>query len=340
MAKILVTGGAGFIGSYVVDSLIEKGCCIRVLDDLSGGYMDNVNPKAEFIEGDIRGSEACDKAVKDVDLIMHIAAHAAEGQSVFTPIYNAQVDYIGSLTLLVSAINEGVKAIVFTSSMARYGKVAEPPFTEAVQPKPEDPYGMAKIGFENLLRIYSHAFGFKYAVIVPHNIYGPRQNIADPYRNVIAIWMNRILHGKPPMIYGDGLQTRAFGYVEDIAPYIAKAGMMLRNGPSAPLEGQAINIGGEEVVTIKKLADLVLESMKSDLKPIYRPARPQEVKHAYCDHSKAAKLLGYQSRTSLKDGLEKMAAWAKVKGPQTFKYWQAPFEITRRIPRVWRLKEL
>ncbi|RLG21340.1 hypothetical protein DRN74_02135, partial [Candidatus Micrarchaeota archaeon] len=262
-------------------------------------------------------------------------AKAAVVQSLFCPIEYAEVDYIGSLNLIVSAVNHKVKRFVFTSSMDRYGKQDKLPMTEDMLPKPEDPYGVSKLMVERILEIYYDLFGMEYVVLVPHNIYGPKQNLADPYRNVIAIFMNRILQGKPPIIYGDGLQTREFSYVDDVTPYIAKAGF------ASNVVGETINIGPDEnPVTIKELADLVIDAMGFDGKPIHAEARPKEVKHAYCSSAKARKLLGYKTATPLSLGLKKMAGWVKKMGPRPFKYRDS-FEIeSDKIPSTWRKKLL
>lgn len=332
---ILVTGGAGFIGSHLTDFLVNEGHQVRVLDNLSGGYTRNVNPKALFTEGDLRNKKDCELAVKGVQTIFHLGAHAAEMQSVFTPIYNAETDYIGFLNLLVSAINEDVQTFVFTTSMARYGTQQKLPITEDQPTNPQDPYGICKVASERLLQVYNNVFGFNYVIIVPHNMYGPRQNLADPYRNVIGIWMNRILKGKPPIIYGDGQQTRAFSYIGDCIPPIAKSAFTAR------AYGEVINVGGEQVISIKRMAQLVLDKMGSKLKPIYRPEHPQAVKHTYCDHAKAKRILGYKPKTPLDEGIEKMAQWARSIGSQKFKYGSADlFEIKKKAPKVWIQREL
>ncbi len=333
--KVLVTGGAGFLGSHLAEFLLNEGHEVVILDDLSGGYENNIPKGANFIKGDIRDKKLVDSIMQDIDIVYHLAAKAAVVQSLFCPIEYAEVDYIGSLNLIVSAVNHKVKRFVFTSSMDRYGKQDKLPMTEDMLPKPEDPYGVSKLMVERILEIYYDLFGMEYVVLVPHNIYGPKQNLADPYRNVIAIFMNRILQGKPPIIYGDGLQTREFSYVDDVTPYIAKAGF------ASNVVGETINIGPDEnPVTIKELADLVIDAMGFDGKPIHAEARPKEVKHAYCSSAKARKLLGYKTATPLSLGLKKMAGWVKKMGPRPFKYRDS-FEIeSDKIPSTWRKKLL
>lgn len=330
--RALVTGGAGFMGSHLVDWLVDEGHEVLVIDNLSRGKEEYVNKKAHFIRADLRQMRKWD--VGKVDIIYHLAAHAAEGQSVFTPKFTFDVNVGGFLNLFTEAINQRVETFVFTSSMAVFGNQPELPMRESQPRQPEDPYGVTKAAIERLLEIYSQVYNYNYVIIRPHNVYGPRQSLSNPYRNVIGIWMNRIMQGKPPIIYGDGQQTRAFTYIDDCTPYLAKAAFTKK------VYGEIINIGSEDVVSINEACRLVLEKMDSDLKPIYRPARPLEVKHAYCSSEKARRILGYHTSTNLERGIEKMAEWAKSQGPQPFNYVAEQFEIVRKVPNVWRLKEL
>jgi len=329
---ILVTGGAGFMGSHLVDQLISEGHHVKVVDNLSGGYLSNVNPKAEFIKGDLQSAKVCRKAVEGVDMVYHLAAHAAEGQSLFCPVYNAKSNYIGFLQLLEAAINSDVKVFVHTSSMSVYGHQKEMPMREDQPYNPKDPYAVGKAAIEQLLLIYSELFGLKYTILIPHNVYGERQNLNDPYRNVISIFINRVLQGKPPIIFGDGTQTRAFTYVRDCTPYIAKAGF------TSEAFGERINIGSEEVTTINEVARIVLEETgRTDLRPVHAPPRPMEVKHAYCSSEKARRILDYKTTTPLRIGIRKMVDWVRREGPRSFKYWNR-LEITKKAPEVWTKK--
>ena len=333
--KILVTGGAGFMGSHLAEALVKEGHEVIVMDDLSGGYVDNVPKGAKFVRASITNRAACEGVMEGVDIVYHLAAHAAEGQSVFCPIHNAETNYIGSLNLVVAAINHNVKRFVFTSSMARYGEQKELPMHEGQNRIPEDPYGITKASFEHVLEIFAKVYGFEHVILVPHNIYGPRQNLADPYRNVVGIFINRILRGKPPIVYGDGLQKRAFSYIDDCTPYVMKAGFQ------KDVVGEIINIGpDEEPTTVKELAKIIIEEMDFKEDEIHMPARPQEVKYAYCSADKARKLLGYKTTTTLREGVKKFVAWAKGKGPQQLQYWDQ-FEIkSKKIPEVWSKKLL
>src|SRR3990172_6815728 len=203
MTRVLLTGGAGFIGSHIVDHLIAQGHDVTVIDDLSGGFERNVNSQAEFVKGSINDVKLVDRIVKGKDIVFHLAAYAAEGLSHFIKKFNYENNLIGSVNLINAAVRENIEKFLFTSSMAVYG-TNQTPFSEDINPNPEDSYGVAKYATEKELKISHELFGLKYVIIRPHNVYGERQNIGDPYRNVIGIFMNRIMKGLPPLIYGDG----------------------------------------------------------------------------------------------------------------------------------------
>lgn len=328
MRTVLVTGGAGFIGSHLVDNLIQAGDRVVSLDDLSGGYKDNVNKNAIFVKASITDKKKIDQLFEKYkfDCVYHLAAYAAEGLSHFIRKFNYENNLIGSVNLINAAIKHNVDKFVFTSSMAVYG-TNTPPFDESMPRKPEDPYGVAKAAVERDLEIAHDMWGLKYVIIRPHNVYGERQNIADSYRNVIGIFMNRIMHGKPPMIYGDGEQTRAFSYIADVAPCIARA------GTTDAANGQIINLGAAEYCTINRLAEIVLKVMGSDMQPEHGQER-FEVKHAYCTTEKSEKLLGYRTTVTLEEGIRRMAEWAKNKGPMKPITWKS-YEVYRNIPKFW-----
>lgn len=330
--KILVTGGAGFIGSWVIDELLQRGHNVVCIDDLSGGYKTNVNKKSKFYQVDLRDNQKVAKIFSDekFDMVFHLAAYAAEGQSIFSPIEINDINITPMNNLLVAAVNNDVEKFIFTSSMAVYGR-QEPPFREELAPMPEDPYGCGKAYCENMLKIFADTYNFDYVILRPHNVYGPRQNIADPFRNVLGIWINRIMKGKEPYIFGDGKQERAFSYIGDVAPSIANAGL------ESKANGEIINVGSTEVSTINAACQVVLKAMSSKLKPIYEDARPGEVKFAYCTSEKSEKLLNYKTSTVLKDGIKIMVEWAKEVGPQEPTY-RLPLEITKKAPQVWKEK--
>lgn len=318
MAKCLVTGGAGFIGSHVADALLVSGHAVTVLDDLSGGTLDNVPDAADWIKADIYDHVFDDF---DFDYVFHLAAYAAEGLSHFIRRFNYETNIIGSVNLINAAVLHGVKRFVFTSSMAVYGEQA-PPFTEAMTPAPVDPYGIAKYAVEMDLAAAHDMWGLDYTIFRPHNVYGPRQNIWDRYRNVVGIFMRQALAGEPLTVFGDGEQARAFSYIDDVAPFIAAS---VERDDCA---NETFNIGGDKPTTINWLA----EELRATSKVKHLPAR-HEVQAAYCCHAKL-RALGWEPTVSLNDGLARMAEWARdAQGEPT--PLPTEIEVTRGLPAIW-----
>lgn len=328
-ATILVTGGAGFIGSHVVSELLSRGHQVVALDDLSGGSRGNVDPRATFVRGSILDVELVDRLFDEHRFahVFHLAAYAAEGLSHFIKRFNYQSNLIGSVNLINAAVRHEVRCFVFTSSIAVYGR-ADPPVTEDMPTAPEDPYGVAKAAVEQDLRISREVFGLRHIIFRPHNVYGERQNIGDPYRNVVGIFMNQILRGEPLSIFGDGTQTRAFSHISDVAPVIADS----IGRPDA--YDQIFNIGADRPVTVNELGETVSRAMGVPFRPEYLPER-FEVAHTHASHDKARALLGFDDRVTLEDGLCAMAAWARQVGARKSKGFGA-LEIERNLPPSWR----
>ncbi|MCK5688844.1 NAD-dependent epimerase/dehydratase family protein [Myxococcota bacterium] len=329
VAKVLVTGSAGFIGSHVVSELLARGYEVVALDDLSGGFRSNVDERATFVEGSILDVDLVNRLFDEhrFAYVFHLAAYAAEGLSHFIKRFNYQNNLIGSVNLINASVNYDVRCFVFTSSIAVYGH-ASPPVTEEMPTIPVDPYGVAKAAVEQELRITREMFGLPYIVFRPHNVYGERQNIADRYRNVVGIFMNQILRGEPLSIFGDGTQSRAFSYISDVAPVIADS--ILR--PDA--YDQIFNIGAGRAYTINELGEAVSRAMGVPFRPHYLPAR-SEVAHIHASHEKAKALLDYQSRVDLEEGVNAMATWVKEAGARASKSFDA-IEIERKLPTSWR----
>jgi UDP-glucose 4-epimerase len=325
---ILVTGGAGFLGSHVVDELVAAGRNVLVLDDLSGGAADNVHPDARLIHGSILDDGLVGSIFREhrVRHVYHLAAYAAEGLSHFIRRFNYQNNLIGSVNLINASVNHDVECFVFTSSIAVYG-ANQLPMREDTVPRPEDPYGIAKLAVEQDLRASRELFGLDYVVFRPHNVYGERQNIGDRYRNVIGIFMNQIMRGEPLTVFGDGRQTRAFTYVADIAPVIARAPLQ----PKA--YGEVFNLGADTPCEVGRLAERVARAMGAEPEIRHEPAR-NEVVHAYSTHDKVRSFFDCPPETPLEEGLRRMAAWARQVGARR----SAPFgqiEIPRGLPPVW-----
>lgn len=327
--SILVTGGAGFIGSHVVDELIALGENVIVLDDLSGGFKENVNYKAVFIEGDICDYELIKKIFNEnqIDYIFHLAAYAAEGLSHFIKRFNFNNNLIGSINLINQSIIHKVKCFVFTSSIAVYGK-NQLPMTEDTVPLPEDSYGIAKYAVELELECSHKMFGLNYIIFRPHNVYGERQNIGDKYRNVIGIFMNQILQNKPLTVFGDGEQSRAFSYIGDVAPIIAQS----INKKEA--YNKVFNVGADIPYTINQLIMKVKEVMSANPDVKYFEPR-NEVVHAYSSHKKVESVFKPKEKTELITGLQRMAEWVKQHGAKSTKNFNE-IEIEDKLPPSWK----
>jgi len=317
------------LGSHVTHELLARGYQVVVLDDLSGGFLENVDPRAKLVQGSILDVEIVGRLFDQhrFDVVFHLAAYAAEGLSHFIKRFNYQNNLIGSVNLINAAVNHGVRCFVFTSSVAVYGS-ATPPVHEQMPLTPEDPYGIAKAAVEQELRVCRELFGLRSVVFRPHNVYGERQNIGDRYRNVVGIFMNQILQGQPLTIFGDGAQTRAFSHVADVAPVMVEA----ISRPEA--YDQTFNIGADEAYSLNELGEAVSRAMGVPFRPQYLPARV-ETKHNHASHEKARALLGYRQQVGLEEGLARMAAWVKAVGPRKSQPFGA-LEIERNLPPSWR----
>jgi len=337
MTRVLVTGAAGFIGSHLVDHLVDQGHDVCGVDDMSGGFWRNINPKSHFTRLDLRNTDATRIYIESVrpEIIFHMAADATEGRSQFTPIECTGRNYMAYLNVLAPAITCGLERMILASSISVYGSQL-PPFSEDMPRRPDDIYGISKASMETATEILSQVHGFTYTIIRPHNVYGPRQNMADPYRNVVGIFINRLLQGKHFYIYGDGEQKRAFTYIDDLVPYVAKAAFL------ESCAGQIFNLGPREEVTINYLAETILSlffdsQVPDHMRPQYLPPRPQEVKEAYCTTDKAEAFLGYKTSVHLEEGIQRMLVWARELGPQQSRYLLHGLEISNeQVPQTWR----
>lgn len=331
MSKILVTGGAGFIGSHVAEELVNRGHAVTVLDDLSGGFADNVAAGAEFVQGSINDVALIDGLFADrqFDYVYHLAAYAAEGLSHFIKRFNYNNNLIGSVNLINASINNGVKCFVFTSSIAVYGTSPELPMTEETLPRPEDSYAIAKLAVEHELEACKEMFDLDYIIFRPHNVYGERQNIGDKYRNVVGIFMNQILQGKPMTVFGDGEQSRAFSYIGDMTPIMADA----IDTPAA--YNQVFNIGADQPYSINQLATAVARAMGVEPNIRHVPAR-NEVVHAYSSHDKVLRVFEERPLYSLDEGLARMAEWVKQHGARSSSEFEN-IEVMKNFPKAWLL---
>ena len=328
MITSLVTGGAGFMGSHVAEHLLRLGHRVIILDDLSGGFRDNVPSGAEFIEGSILDHKLIDRLFEQnsFDYVYHLAAYAAEGLSHFIKRFNYNNNLIGSINLINASVNHGVKCLVFTSSIAVYG-AGQSPMNEAMTPIPEDSYGIAKLAVEQELRVTHEMFGLEYIVFRPHNVYGERQNIGDRYRNVVGIFMNQILKGEPMTVFGDGTQQRAFTHIDDVAPIIAEC----IDYPNA--RNEVFNVGADVPHTVNELALVVARAMGSEGRVKHLDPR-NEVKIAFSDHSKAESIFGKRNKVALEDGIRGMAEWVKAHGARASSIFEE-IEVAKNMPGSW-----
>lgn len=324
----LVTGGAGFIGSHTAKYLLKLNHKVVVLDDLSGGFKENIPEKAIFVKGSILDIKLLDQIFKEYkfDYVYHLAAYAAEGLSHFIRKFNYENNLVGSINLINKAIVYKIKHFVFTSSIAVYGE-NQVPMTESMIPQPKDPYGIAKYAVEMDLKAANNMFGLTYTVFRPHNVYGERQNLCDPYRNVIGIFIRDTLLNKPMTIFGDGKQLRAFSYIEDVAPYIAKC----IDVPGA--RNEVFNIGADRPYRIIDLANIIAKEMGVKPQIKYLPKR-EEVTHAFSDHKKIRRVFSIKKTVDLKEGIKRTIRWTKtynLPNPKKFK----KIEIKKKLPAAW-----
>lgn len=318
------------MGAHLVRALLARGDQVVALDDLSGGFADNVDPAARFVEASVTDHEAIDRlfAQERFERVYHLAAYAAEGLSHFIKRFNYTNNVIGSVNLINAAVNHGAECFVFTSSIAVYG-AEQTPMVESMTPQPEDSYGIAKRAVELELAASKEMFDLDYVVFRPHNVYGELQNIGDRYRNVLGIFINQIMRGEPLSIFGDGEQTRAFSYVSDVIAPIAAA-------PDVEgARGEIFNVGADKPWSVNELADLVRREMGAPEHPILHHEARNEVVDAFSDHSKIAAVFGAHDTVPLPEGVRRMCEWAREHGPRA----TAPFagiEIEKNLPPSWR----
>jgi UDP-glucose 4-epimerase len=327
--KIFVTGIAGFLGSHLADEFLEQGYEVAGNDNFVGGYETNIPAEAEFYEVDCKDVSGMKSAMEDADIVYHTAALAYEGLSVFAPSRINQSIYQATTATLAAAADVGIDRFVYCSSMSRYGE-NEMPFTENMEPQPQDPYAVSKVAAEEMVELMADIYGFEYVIAVPHNIIGPRQRYDDPFRNVAAIFINRMLQGKQPIIYGDGEQKRCFTFIQDDVRPLQKLAHYDN------VTGEVINIGpDDEFITINHLAETIADILDFDLDPIYKPDRPQEVKLANCSADKARRMIDYEAQYTLRDGLREMADWIEDHGAREFKYHLECEIVNEQTPDTW-----
>lgn len=326
--RVFVTGIAGFLGAHIAREGIACGWEVSGIDSMLGGDHSNVPAGASWRTADCRDTEDYHDLIAGADVIYHCAAAPYEGLSVFSPQVVYENTLMSTIGTLRAAANAGVSRFIFCCSMSRYGS-QKTPFTEDMPVSPEDPYACAKVAAEQAVKMLCGLHDMEYVIAVPHNIYGPGQRYYDPFRNVAGIMINRILLGKPPVIYGDGTQIRCLSYIDDVTGPLLKLA-------TEPVAGEVFNIGPDEgETTILDLAYEVMSACGYVVKPVFFPARPAEVFHANCSAAKAREILGYEPKWTLGKGLAEYVAWIKAKGARPFEY-HLSIEIPKEnTPRTW-----
>lgn len=329
--RILITGVAGLLGSRLADYIIEHHPDVTVygIDDLSGGYKENINKKVKFSLRDTSNAHAVNE-IFDIaggfDIVYHFAAYAAEGLSPFIRNFNYTNNLISTTNIVNECIRWNVKRLVFTSTMAVYGD-GTPPFSETDSYSPIDPYGVAKMASEMDIKIAGQQHGLDWCIIRPHNVYGMKQNIWDAYRNVLGIWMFYSMINKPITIFGDGTQTRAFSYIDDVLTPLWRAG----TEPQA--SKQIINLGGIHEISINDAADIV--SNVTGNSNIIHLAERHEVKHAFSTYQKSIDLLGFEHKTNLYNGVKQMWEWAQLQ-PRRERFVWTNYELEKGLYPFWK----
>jgi len=322
--KILVTGGAGFIGSHLCNRLHSQKHAVVAFDNLSGGRRSNLNSKVPLIVGDIRDRCLVDSLVAEheFDVVYHLAAYAAECLSHWIRYYNYEVNLLGSINILNASIKYGAKKFIFTSSAAVYGDI-ETPFKETDTPCPIDPYGIAKLAVERDLACANAIFGLDYTIFRLHNVFGPRQSTVDRYRNVIGIFMHKLAKDKPLPVFGSGMQTRCFTYID----YVIDAFLAVLH---RDVQARVINLGSDEECAIIELASKMCDISGKLRHMEFLPAR-HEVPAVRCDHSLAYALFGAPT-ISFEDGLRETLS--KIETGQVSKFYG--LELTEGLPESWK----
>jgi len=308
---VLVTGGAGFIGSNLADACVRVGHDTRVLDDLSSGRADNVPSDAQLIEGNVADADIVAKAVEGVDVVFHLAAHRAVALSVEQPLSTDTANIHGTLTILKAAADAGVRRVVSSSSSSVYGGAEVMPTPETEPLVPRSPYAVTKMTGEHYCRVFADLYGLETVSLRYFNVYGPRQRPDSAYAAVLPLFIDALRNGKPQTVHGDGLQSRAFVYVDDaVAANLAAA-----TGPTAAAQGQAYNIGGTSSVNLMDLLEMLGKILDVAPQPVHTDPRPGDVRHSSADVSAADAELGWVPQVDLEEGLRRTVEWMAASPP-------------------------
>ena len=308
MAHYLVTGGAGFIGSHLVEALVRRGERVRVVDNLVTGHRENlaaVGGSIEFLEGDLADTEVATAAVAGVDYVLHQAAIPSVPRSVAEPVFCHRANVDATLNILVSARDAGVKRLIFAGSSSVYGNISVLPTREDLPLDPLTPYALQKLMGEQYLGLFTRLYGLETVTTRYFNVFGPRQDPSSPYSGVISIFIKALLDGRPPTIFGDGGQTRDFTYVANVVDGVLKACHV------PGIAGQVVNVATGGRVSLNDLFRTLRSLTGADVVPAYGPARTGDVRHSQADIGRARTMLGYSPTVSFEDGLARTLDWAR-----------------------------
>jgi len=314
MATYLVTGGAGFIGSNLVDELLKRGAHVRILDNFSTGREDNVAEfasRVELVRGDVRDEDAVETAVKGVDYVLHQAALASVPRSIADPTSNNQVNAQGTLNILLAAKKHGVKRVVYASSSSLYGDSEVLPKVESMTPNPKSPYAVAKLAAEYYCRVFGELYGVPTVSLRYFNVFGPRQDPNSQYSAVIPLFVKALLEGKSPNIYGDGEQSRDFTFISNVV----NANLLACEASVTGARVYNIACGGR--YTLNQLFAALRHRIGGNIEPVYGPPRAGDVKHSLASIERIQKELGYQVGTSFEEGIDRTVQWYQTAGLKT-----------------------
>ena len=304
--RVLITGGAGFIGSHIAEALVAAGCEVRVLDNLTGGRLKNLahlGGRVVFIEGDIRDADAMAAAAGGCDVIFHEAAVVSVTRTVEAPLETAEINEMGTLQVLETARQKAVRRVVLASSSAVYGDAPEMPKREDMRPKPMSPYAVQKLTGEHYARLYNELYGLETVCLRYFNVYGPRQDPSSPYSGVISIFMTRAVSGAPPVVYGDGEQCRDFVFVKDVVQANLLAGILPGIG------GGVFNVGTGKAVTVNDLWRSISQRSGVDAAPVHAPPRSGDIRKSLADIDRAGRILRFQPGYDFDRGIQSTMAW-------------------------------
>ncbi len=302
---VLVTGGAGFIGSNLVERLVERGETVRVLDDLSTGRAENVDPRADLVRGDIADEASVAKVLAGVDVVFHQAAAGSVARSVEHPLVTDRVNTHGTLTVLKAALDAGVRRVVYASSSSVYGGAAALPSVETAPPAPRSPYAVSKLAGEHYGRVFTQLYGLETVALRYFNVYGPRQRPDSVYAAVVPLFINALFLGQPPVVHGDGKQSRDFTFVADVVD----ANLAAADAPAEAAAGRAFNVACGGAHSVLELLDVLARLIGAAPEPMYVEPRAGDIRSSQADVSSARRTLGFEAKVGFEEGLRLTVAW-------------------------------